>query len=373
MDKVSERQGDNTLRAEANEWVVRFNGDEPPTPEEILALQAWAKRSPAHRAELDHAEARWQDTNQLSELAVPLCRRCDVPGKGTESTRGEWAALAWFARRRSASWGAFASLVIATALLLNLNSPSAVMENGVYGTTVGELRLLTLEDGSQVQLDTASQAEIEFNATSRRIYLLQGKAHFEVAKNAERPFEVYVGGGLVRAVGTAFSVYLDGEDIEVLVDEGRVDLARVNRPDTGPVNQSPKTPRGDANTSSPTMPTPKAEEQVFRSLDRGQGALFNQLEAEFTVLAEKELEREQSWRSGALIFAGEPLGQVALEVSRYTSATIEISDPRLSQLEVGGRFNIGDIEALFNVLETAFGVQVVHVAKNHYQLHAETQ
>ena len=203
MDKVSERQGDNTLRAEANTWVVRFNGDEPPTPEEILALQAWAKRSPAHRAELDHAEARWQDTNQLSELAVPLCRRCDVSGKGSESTRGGWAALAWFARRRSASWGAFASLVIATALLLNLNSPSAVVENGVYGTAVGELRLLTLEDGSQVQLDTASQAEIEFNATSRRIYLLQGKAHFEVAKNAERPFEVYVGGGLVRAVGTA--------------------------------------------------------------------------------------------------------------------------------------------------------------------------
>lgn len=364
MDKVLHLQSDKSIRQEASEWVVIFNGDEPPTREDIQAMQAWVKRSPAHLAELERAEARWKDTNQLAELAVPLCARCEAPGSKTAG----WHRLSWFSLRRPASWGAFASLAITTVLLLSVYLPNSVVENGVYGTAVGELRLLDLEDGSQVQLDTASQAKIEFDEKTRRIYLHQGKAHFEVAKNAQRPFEVYVGGGLVRAVGTAFSVYLSGDDIEVLVDEGRVDLARVH---SQPSDTASDSTVAQGSEASPPLPAP--EEQVFRSLTRGQGVLFNQLKEEFKVLADKELAREQSWREGALIFAGEPLEQVVLEVSRYTSARIEITDPQLSQLEVGGRFNIGDIEALFNVLEAAFDVQVVHVAKNHYQLHALSQ
>jgi ferric-dicitrate binding protein FerR (iron transport regulator) len=37
------------------------------------------------------------------------------------------------------------------------------------------------------------------------VHLLQGEAYFEVAHNAKRPFLVYAGANIVRAVGTAFT------------------------------------------------------------------------------------------------------------------------------------------------------------------------
>lgn len=360
MDKVTAFQSDKTIREEAREWVIVFNRDEPPSPKEIQAMQAWASRSPAHAAELKRAEARWEETSQLAELAVPLCSRCN------DSTPGQSAGLwgRWFGAGTLSlgGWGAMASFLVVSVVVFSLYSAPAAVKNGVYGTAVGELRLLTLEDGSQLQLDTDSQAEIHFDEAVRRIYLRQGKAHFEVAKNKDRPFEVYAADGLVRAVGTAFSVYLKESDhIEVLVDEGKVDLVRVE-----PVVARPAI--ASASTSA-SKPLPLLAENVFGSLERGEGAIFNKVEEQFSVLAEKDLEQQQSWRKGVLIFAGEPLGQVVSEIGRYTSARIEIKDPKLDGLQVGGRFNVGDIDALFNVLESAFDVQVVAVAENHYQLH----
>ena len=362
MDKVTPFQRDKAIREEAREWVIVFNRDEPPSPEEIRAMQAWASRSPAHAAELERAEARWEDTSQLTELAVPLCPRCT--GSANGQSAGLWAR--WIGHGALAGWGALASFMVVSVVLLSLYSAPAAVKNGVYGTAVGELRLLTLEDGSQLQLDTDTQAEIYFDDRVRRIDLRQGKAHFDVAKDVNRPFEVYAADGLVRAVGTGFSVYLkESDDIEVLVDEGKVDLIRVERPVVRPAIVSDVSP-GHAPASNP-LPEPAAT--VFGSLERGQAALFNRVEEQFTVLAEKDLAQQQSWRKGVLIFAGEPLSEVVSEIGRYTSARIDIKNPDLGELQVGGRFNIGDVDALFNVLESAFDVRVVAVAKNHYQLH----
>ena len=370
MEKITTLQRDKAIREEAREWVIVFNRDEPPSPEQIRGMQAWVSRSPVHAAELERAEARWEDTSQLRELAVPLCPRCNDSSSG--ETTGWWGR--WFDKGTLSlgGWGAMASLLAVSVVLFSLYSAPAAIGNGVYGTAVGELRLLTLEDGSQIQLDTDSQAEIYFDDAVRRIYLRQGKAHFDVAKNADRPFEVYAADGLVRAVGTAFSVYLkQSNHVEVLVDEGKVDLVRVDRAAVRPAIGS--TASASVAESKPLNGKKDwlvgSAVNAFGSLERGEAALFNRLEEQFTVLAERELEQQQSWRKGVLIFAGEPLGQVVSEIGRYTSAKIEIKDFSLGELQVGGRFNIGDIDALFNVLESAFDVRVVIVAENHYQLH----
>ena len=43
------------------------------------------------------------------------------------------------------------------------------------------------------------------------------------------PFRVYAGGGRIQAVGTAFTVRIKGEDVDVTVTEGKVELASVNQ------------------------------------------------------------------------------------------------------------------------------------------------
>ena len=76
------------------------------------------------------------------------------------------------------------------------------------------------------------------------------------------------------------------------------------------------------------------------------------------TLAQAELERDLSWRDGMLVFDREPLAQVVAEISRYTPIDIVITDPALRQLEFGGYFPTGDVEALLSTLEDSFGIQV---------------
>ena len=60
-----------------------------------------------------------------------------------------------------------------------------------------------LDDGTVVELNGGAEIEVQFTAAERRLRLVRGEAHFQVAKNPLRPFVVEAGGVAVRAVGTA--------------------------------------------------------------------------------------------------------------------------------------------------------------------------
>jgi transmembrane sensor len=346
-NNISPVQPQSEIRAQAREWVIRFNRDTAPSKADIAALNQWANQSPVHRAELHSAEQAWCDADLLAELAVPVAPSARHLLAGWLNKLGK--VLVPTSTRGFATAAMVLSVSIVT--LSWYLSTAGISGNGYYQTAIGEHRTLVLEDRSVVQMDTNSRLHIAYSDGKRQLSLEQGKAHFDVAKNPDRPFEVYASSGMVQAVGTAFSVFIDNSDIRVTVDEGRVNLARV---EAAPANKS----------SLKTAPTT----DVFLSLDRGQSALFNQTEETMIVLADNELSRQQAWRRGLLIFAGEPLAEVVREVSRYTSTTIEISDPELRQLLIGGRFRTGELEALIDVLEAGFGVQVSYIGKDHIQL-----
>ena len=63
------------------------------------------------------------------------------------------------------------------------------------------MRPLELEDGSRVVLDTQSQLRVSYTKSARNIELLEGQAHFEVAKDSQRPFRVYTPTVEIVAVG----------------------------------------------------------------------------------------------------------------------------------------------------------------------------
>lgn len=351
MAKVTSMHSQQHIREEARDWVIRFNRDSAPTKTDIAELKLWASQSPLHRAELHSAEQAWCDADLLAELAVPNSR----PDKRL--------VLGWLDRLIKALTPTDTRGYIAAAMLLTLSvvatswytTMAGISGNGYYQTAIGEQRTLVLKDKSRIQMDTNSQLHIAYTDGKRQIRLQQGKAHFDVAKNPERPFQVYAAGGMVQAVGTAFSVFINHQDIKVTVDEGRVNLARID----GPVT---------VNSKQPAKQKPQAQGDIFVSLDRGQSALFNAHQETITELADNQLAQELAWRRGLLIFAGEPLNTVVAEVGRYTSTTIEIADPELRQLLIGGRFRTGELEALLDVLEAGFGVQISYVDKDHIQL-----
>jgi transmembrane sensor len=350
MDNVHNFQCKETIRSEARAWVLKFNQDIAPTDDDILNLRAWTERSPVHRAELEFAEQCWVDADLLSELAVP------TPKRETKRAFDPWGVLSNPIRSLSSGGGmaiaASLGIVVTVALLL-LKTPS-INESSIYETTIGEQQVVLLPDNSRMHLDTNSKIEVNFSDDIRAIRLLRGKAHFEVQKDSNRPFDVYAGGGSARAVGTAFSVYLSNREMQVTVTEGIVELARIDASDV----------------------TEKAPESIPRrvllSMERGQSATLNKGQVQLSNLKDKELDREMSWKKGLLIFAGDPLHKVISEVNRYTDVTIEISDPELRDLAIGGRFRIGELDALFDALTLGFNVEVSYVDDSHIQLQAST-
>src|SRR5258708_24248903 len=93
----------------------------------------------------------------------------------------------------------------------------SLVESPYYATAIGERKPVTLTDGSKVLLNTDSRIQIDYSAEQRIVRLLQGEAFFEVAHNRARPFLVYAGANVVRAVGTAFSVHVQKSRVAVVV------------------------------------------------------------------------------------------------------------------------------------------------------------
>ena len=371
------------INAEARQWVLDFNHDRAPTKTQIAELKAWAARSPAHRQALEEAEALWLEADQLSQLAQAARRQDTITNKITGlfwSPAANQPRSKGYSRNiqtsvqkclapllqalKSLRYPLTSAAVLATAALAFITTPINgnyyfnTVGDGSYSTAIGEQRSVNLRDRSVVTLDTNSQIQVTYNNNQRQIALIQGRAHFEVAKNPERPFEVYAGSGLVRAVGTAFSVYLDPQQtkqaVEVIVDEGKVALARTELP---------------AKVTSSGAAT-KTSVDIFLSLEQGQVAIFTPEAETFKAAAQDELAKQQAWRRGILIFNGDPLQDVIAEVSRYTAINIVIADPSIADIPLGGRFKVGELEAILDVLEAGFGIKATTLDNGTIALHA---
>lgn len=326
------------LEREAREWLIRLDGDAPLNAAEKLALRTWLARTPEHAAELKRLTAFWNSANRLTELAVPLQGLARTPV-------GHRVHLGWVA--------AAACLCSILGVGLWLFMPGHVA-NGTYGTALGQQQTLALEDGSGVRMNTDSQVQIEYGDRLRKVRLLRGEAFFTVTPNRRRPFEVFAAGGVVRAVGTAFAVAIQGSDIRITVAKGQVDVS--GAPEAEPV-ASQSTGRGL--TARPAPLALKAGDTV---------TLRGSAPARPEFLPSDELQRRLSWQSGFLVFTGQPLREVVSEVNRYSPVTLEIADPKLASLAVGGRFKVGDLDAICDALHSTLGIRVVRIDDQHLQL-----
>ena len=64
-------------------------------------------------------------------------------------------------------------------------------------------------------------------------------------------------------------------------------------------------------------------------------------------------------------------GDVIKEVSRYAPVTIELLDPELADIRIGGQFQVGQTDALFDILELGFGLKVSRLNEYHVQVSAQ--
>ena len=355
------------IEEEAGAWLIKLDGDSAPSAEEFASLREWLERSPVHREQLGSLADFWGKMNVLTELAVPLGHAEARANRGfIESLRHAIPRS-----RRAGFVTAVFVIGIGVAASFWLRPDPFLGSNGFYATAVGQQQSKTLADGSVVLLNTNSQIKVDYNDEYRNIRLLQGEAHFTVAKSVAHPFRVYAGNGRVQAVGTAFSVYLKDNTIDVTVTEGRVELASINRRGTNRL-PGPETSPGTGQSSGSNAIFDSGLVETLGTIKAGETAtiqgvlgtdIVSTINAIETVEAQ-EMAKRLSWREGMLTFAGDPLEVVVDEISRYTTVSIEITDPVVRATRIGGRFPIGETDAMFDALEANFGLRVTRLSHN---------
>lgn len=312
----------------AAEWFFQRDGGF--TPDQARAFEAWL-RDRRHRFAFEEIERTWCRLAETRPLIEP-----DFP-QSAQRSRSE--------RRWAVGLAAAASLAVAGWLGYVAPADRAGYAEQV-ATEVGGLRKLDLPDGSFVTLNTNSSVDVQFTATERRVRLLRGEAHFEIAKNPARPFVVEATGVAVKAVGTAFSVRVKASTVDVLVTEGRV---RVDDAVRGASLLQPA-----PTTKIATTPILAAGERVTiaTALDAPPAP------AAVATVAAEEIEKSLSWKKRRLDYADAPLSEIIADFNRYNQHKIIVIDARLAGRRFGGTFPAGDYLSLVQLLEKTFGVVV---------------
>jgi transmembrane sensor len=320
------------IEHEARKWLIRMDGDEPLTDTERAALKDWMSRSKLHRSELVRLCNFWSGANILTDLVGSL--------ESARRQRKEHRSLGW---RPTILMAAGATLASVMLVYWALTEPGRTVTY-TYGTSIGQQTTFPLSDGSSIQLNTNTQVQVAYTGNSRRIRLLRGEALFTATPDPKRAFEVYAADSIVRAVGTAFTVHLEGRKVDVIVEKGIVDVSEVS---------STRTNLGRLRAHDAT------------SLDSGNGRI------EVHHLTDTELQRRMSWREGYLAFSGEPLSEVVAQLNRYSTKTLEIGNPKLASIAIGGRFKIGDLDSVLDLLNTTFGIRSRQINDSTIQLESD--
>jgi len=238
-------------------------------------------------------------------------------------------------RRRRIAAGAIACAVAMLAAIgaWQLRPPGKAVPDTIALTA--PLREV-LPDGSVIERKSDAAYEVRFDENTRRVVLTRGTAHFDVAKNPERPFVVTAGRVSVRAVGTAFSVEFDQSAVAVLVTEGQVAVAPVDA-DDWPTEET----KVEAGTGVVIGVAPPAD---------GRAPVVQPVSA-------TTMEQKLAWRVRLVEFSGTPLTDAIAVLNAHNRVQFSIADPTLSQVKLSGVIRADQIAGVVRLLEEE-GVRV---------------
>ena len=291
-------------------WAVKLESGTTGA-QERAACVAWREAHPAN----EHA---WQQVQRVEQtfravpagaLALRTLEAAAAPPHGHNA-----------GRRRSLQLLALGVVGMATGLLALRLGPW--QQRASYLTAVGEQQRQALDDGTELTLNTNTQAEVVFSPLRRMILLRQGEVLVDTGKDAgsltgRRSFWVQTGQARLEAIGTRFTVRSIGDETRLHVIDGRVDV----HPFGGGVT---RVQAGQAVVVTDTHPVPQAQQD--HSLD------------------------PEAWADGVLIAKQMRLDAFITELSRYQAAPL-YCDERIAALRVSGVFQLNRPDAVGHALK----------------------
>jgi transmembrane sensor len=309
----------NRMNDQAAHWVARLRSDAV-TEEDRQQFALWLAANPAHKRSMDSMLELWEDLAVVRVLPLP------VHSPQRYSRR-------WFGAGIALAASVMLALVISPKLGFDGNQQN-------FRTRLGQQLAIELVDGSHITLNTNSRVEVNFQAERREIKLIRGEAFFEVAKDPDRPFVVAAGNAEVRALGTAFNIYLLGEQSTITVTEGVVRVTELN------------------------APASRAADVALLSVNQSIAGKRGGLASPQTSNSEITL----AWRDGKIVAHQMKLATLVRELSRYHSTQILIPDPEVAQMTVSGVFELSDPDTTLRAIEHSLAVRSISLEDGSVQL-----
>ncbi len=297
------------VEREATEWFVRLQSDGA-GERDWLAFETWLGTSDAHQAAFQKVEALWIDLEAADNPASALNPNTVVAFKVRKlKPLGIWLA----------------SGAIAAALVIGVGAPSLwhiiakpATPAQTISTAKGERRMLTLGDGTRIDMNSATTLTVRLDRHERTLDLLGGEVACEVAHDPSRPFAVRTGDRRITDIGTVFDVLRQGHSTHVTVEKGEVAVTGV----------------GDASNT----------------VIAGQQLVHEDGAANSTVHA-VDVANALAWRSGRLIYHDATLRTLAAELSEYFPTPIRVQDNRTAELQFSGVLVLDSEDAVVGRLQ----------------------
>jgi transmembrane sensor len=272
---------------EAFDWVVALDR-RAADPAVATKFRAWLAQADAHAEAYEQVRKVW--------VAAPRMR---------PSRTAKFVPIAPRLARRQWLVGAGA-IAAGVALLLAVGTArDDILAD--RATATGEIKAVTLRDGTHVQLDTDTAIRVSFGAERRTVTLLRGRAFFDVVADPGRPFAVDAGAVRAEVLGTRFEMRRDAAAVTVSVEEGRLTVVA----------------------------------NAFRreGLTRGEAVRIDVATGVSRPMAAAP-DSVAAWRHGQLVVEDWTVAEVLAELGRYHRGAILLRDERLGVRRVSGFYDV---------------------------------
>ena len=299
--------GDQDVQTQAARWYARLRG--PDGERDRAAFTAWRDADPRHAAAFARLENDWKRTGILQRSALSDAVRLQPSW---------WKRLNLDRPRILAPACALLVLVLLLGIWAARARAPEVATAIAQSTRLGEVRTLSLADGSRVTLDTDSAVTEMFTAGERMVRLVRGRARFDVVHDTSRSFIVIAGVARITDKGTIFDVRLGGHQVDVVLLRGSVEVQSL----------------APAVAAKPAIVVLVAGQRASVAADQA------------PMIVHDKVGSQSNWVSGMLDFDDTPLADMLAELNRYNARHIILGDRRLGSLRVTGAFRAsapGDI------------------------------
>lgn len=322
---------------EAADWVAKKIGGLSAKDQD--AFFEWLAADSRHGEWYAKHQKTWKELDMLAQW---LPEHSEKPNQ--DLLKHKVPRIQWY-------WlgGIAAALILGFVVFLTMAGPGN-SEFSATNLVANAYESHELPDGSVVEMNRGAALKVNYTKSLRRVELVSSEAHFNVAKDSDRPFIVRVRGVDIRAVGTAFNVRLTDESVQVIVTEGKVQVTEL---------PTENVVEGEMSYDESLFKQELVVGQMTEvPLTRRMPSHQEILQAEVKDVSLGEINQLLAWKPQMFEFDSTPLSEVVEEFNSRNQTHLVIGDAELAKLPIVASFRSANVEHFVELLQLSVDLKI---------------